>query len=109
MKQYRAFRPANDMYYSKSGYSKLRDAEAVKIISETETFDLSILKDLKDPFVSAFSFNEKSMLSLTIQKQQGINGIIVSIILSTIEQRLITIRSLHLFPSLKEQETCKYS
>jgi hypothetical protein len=59
MKQYRAFRPANDMYYSKSGYSKLRDAEAAKIISETETFDLGILKDLRDPFVSAFSFNEK--------------------------------------------------
>jgi hypothetical protein len=59
MKQYRAFKPPYDAYYSKSGYSKLRDAEAAKIISETETFDLSILKDLRDPFVAAFSFNEK--------------------------------------------------
>ncbi len=59
MKQYRAFKPAYDMYYSRSGYSKLRDAEAAKIISETDTFDVNTLKDLRDPFVAAFSFNEK--------------------------------------------------
>ncbi len=59
IKQYRAFKPANDAYYSKSGYSKLRDAEASRIISETDSFDLNALKDLRDPFVSAFSFNEK--------------------------------------------------
>ena len=59
MKQYRAFKPANDAYYSKSGYSKLRDNEAAKIISDTEAFDINSFKDLRDPFIAAFSFNEK--------------------------------------------------
>ena len=59
MKQYRAFKPANDAYYSKSGYSKLRDNEAAKIISDTEAFDIGNFKDIKDPFIAAFSFNEK--------------------------------------------------
>lgn len=59
MKQYRAFRPLNDYPYTKSAYSKLRDLESAKIISETETFDPNSFKDLQDPFIAAFSFNEK--------------------------------------------------
>lgn len=59
MKQYRAFRPIIDYSYSKSGYSKLRDLEAARIISETETFDPNVLKNIHDPFIAAFSFNEK--------------------------------------------------
>ena len=59
MKQYRAFRPLNDYPYTKSAYSKLRDTEYTKIVSETETFDPNSLKDLQDPFIAAFSFNEK--------------------------------------------------
>lgn len=59
IKQYRSFRPIIDYSYSKSGYSKLRDNESTRNISEIEAFDPSILKDLRDPFLAAFSFNEK--------------------------------------------------
>lgn len=59
IKQYRSFRPNSDLQYTRSNYSKLRDTESSKLTAEWDIFDSNSLKDLRDPFVAAFSFNEK--------------------------------------------------
>ncbi|HMV42082.1 MAG TPA: hypothetical protein PK079_09595 [Leptospiraceae bacterium] len=59
MKHYRSFRPSSDYHYVRSIYSKLREAESSKMSSDSDLFDVNSLKDIRDPFVAAFSFNEK--------------------------------------------------
>lgn len=59
IKYYRGLRPASDNLYYKNDYSRLREQEAGKLISDSDKFDLGNFKDTTEPVLAGFSFNEK--------------------------------------------------
>lgn len=62
LKIYKGMRPSLDSAFYKGIYSKLRESEASKITADSESFDEAVFKEISDPFIAAFSFQEKIII-----------------------------------------------
>ncbi len=59
IKYYRGLRPVSDNLYYKNDYSRIREQEAIKLINDSDKFELGNFKETTEPVLAGFSFNEK--------------------------------------------------
>ncbi len=59
IKYFRGLRPTSENSYYKGDYSKLREIESLKLINDSDKFDSNVFREVHDPILSVFSFNEK--------------------------------------------------